>query len=72
MNRSLRESVTCRDGGCFHGESSLRSWSGGLSFNTGFLPVTDAVCRAEMRRRVGRTGGRIDAASPTTAVFFSS
>ena len=31
MNRTLSDSVTCGDGDCFLGESSLKAWSGGLT-----------------------------------------
>ena len=37
-----------------------------------FLLVKDAVCQAETRGRVGRTGERTDASPRISAVFFSS
>ena len=64
MNRLLSDSVTCEDRGCFLGESSLKSRSGGLtvaviffSSQTSFLLVTDAVLGQKFdEESVGQTG----------------
>ena len=68
--------LTRGDGGCFLGESSRKSRSGGLTVaviyfhhqhlvSSSFLSVTYAVFQIEMWRRVSRTVGRTDKFHPS-------